>query len=202
MIPNTSIVFEASSTIQTNTGEWGIRIYRDVMHHHEQIALVKGNVLDTTPVLVRVHSECATGDVFGSLHCDCGEQLHSAMKKIDTVGSGVLLYMKQEGRGIGLANKIKAYELQRTKGLDTVEANEALGFVGDARTYDIVADMLRDIGLTDIILLTNNPKKTEGIESFGIHVVEQVSLEIPANGVDDEYLKTKKEKMGHIFLHI
>ncbi|HBB38464.1 MAG: 3,4-dihydroxy-2-butanone 4-phosphate synthase/GTP cyclohydrolase II [Candidatus Magasanikbacteria bacterium GW2011_GWD2_43_18] len=202
MILNTNIVLEASSTIQTSTGEWVIRVYRDVTHHHEQIALIKGNVLDTTPVLVRVHSECATGDVFGSLHCDCGEQLHAAMKKIDTAGSGVLLYMKQEGRGIGLANKIKAYELQRTKGLDTVEANEALGFVGDARTYDIVADMLRDIGLTDIILLTNNPKKAEGIESFGMHVVEQVSLEIPANGVDDEYLKTKKEKMGHIFLHI
>jgi len=196
------IDLEAESIIQTETGEWSIRIYRDLLHDSEQIAMIKGNITQTKdPVLVRVHSECATGDIFGSKQCDCGPQLHASMQRIETEGTGVLLYMKQEGRGIGLVNKIKAYELQRTQGLDTVEANQALGFPEDLREYGVGAQILKDLGLSDIRLMTNNPKKLAGISGYGIHVREQVPIEIPANGIDNNYLKTKKEKMGHL-LHV
>jgi 3,4-dihydroxy 2-butanone 4-phosphate synthase / GTP cyclohydrolase II len=194
---------EAESIIQTETGEWTIKIYRDLLHDSEQIALMKGDVVHAEdPVLVRVHSECATGDLFGSKQCDCGAQLHQAMRKIEKEGTGVVLYMKQEGRGIGLVNKIKAYELQRTKGLDTVEANKALGLPEDLREYGVGAQILKDLGLTEIRLMTNNPKKMGGISGYELNIVEQVPIEIPANGVDDQYLKTKKEKMGHTLENI
>ncbi|PIR76352.1 MAG: GTP cyclohydrolase II [Candidatus Magasanikbacteria bacterium CG10_big_fil_rev_8_21_14_0_10_42_10] len=197
------IVRVASSTIQTNTGLWAIHIYRDLTNVSEQIVLVKGDIDNVThPVLVRIHSECATGDIFGSQQCDCGEQLHVAMTAIEKEGTGVLFYLKQEGRGIGLVNKIKAYELQRTQGLDTVEANNALGFPDDLREYAIAADILRELNLHDIRLMTNNPKKIAEISAQGIHITEHVPIEMPGNGVDNAYLKTKKEKMGHLFSHI
>jgi 3,4-dihydroxy 2-butanone 4-phosphate synthase / GTP cyclohydrolase II len=191
------ISLEAKSTIQTTTGEWDIRIYRDELHDAEQVALVKGDVTVDLPVLVRVHSECFTGDVVGSQHCDCGEQLSCSMKKINEVGRGVVLYMKQEGRGIGLVNKIKAYKLQHDEGLDTSEANRALGFPEDLREYGIGAQILKDLGLHQIRLMTNNPKKLAGIEGYGLDIVEQVPIEVKPNGVNNGYLRTKRDKMGH-----
>jgi 3,4-dihydroxy 2-butanone 4-phosphate synthase/GTP cyclohydrolase II len=152
--------------------------------------------LGNEPVLVRVHSECLTGDVFGSLRCDCGRQLKTAMQFIDREKRGVILYMNQEGRGIGLADKIRAYNLQ-DKGLDTVEANEALGYKADMRDYGIGAQILADLGLKSIRLLTNNPRKIVGLEGYGLKVIERVSLEIEPNKVNYRYLKTKKEKLGH-----
>ncbi len=146
--------------------------------------------------LVRVHSECLTGDVFGSLRCDCGEQLHAAMAQIEKEGQGLVLYMRQEGRGIGLLNKLKAYQLQ-DQGLDTVEANEKLGFPADLRDYGIGAQILVDLGIKEIRLLTNNPKKIVGLEGYGLKVVERVPIEIPANSVNAQYLDAKRLKMGH-----
>jgi 3,4-dihydroxy 2-butanone 4-phosphate synthase/GTP cyclohydrolase II len=160
---------------------------------------VKGNVLDEEPVLVRVHSECLTGDVFGSLRCDCGEQLQDAMKLIAKEGRGVFLYMRQEGRGIGFVNKMRAYNLQ-DNGMDTVEANKALGFPADLRDYGIGAEILADLGIKKIRLLTNNPKKVSGIEGFGMEIVERVPIQVRSNVKNIRYLKTKKEKMGHILV--
>jgi 3,4-dihydroxy 2-butanone 4-phosphate synthase/GTP cyclohydrolase II len=152
-------------------------------------------------VLVRVHSECMTGEVFGSQRCDCGEQLDAALKMIDDEGCGVLLYMRQEGRGIGLKNKIKAYELQDEEGLDTVEANERLGFPADLRDYGVGAQILADLGVRRMRLITNNPGKRAGIEGYGLEIVERVALEIEPNEKNLDYLRTKKEKLGHI-LHL
>jgi 3,4-dihydroxy 2-butanone 4-phosphate synthase/GTP cyclohydrolase II len=159
--------------------------------------LVKGRVNDGAPVLVRVHSECLTGDVFGSLRCDCGEQLAEAMRRINLEGRGVFLYMRQEGRGIGFINKMKAYSLQ-DEGMDTVEANHALGFPADLRDYGTGAEILADLGIKKIRLLTNNPKKISGIEGFGLEIVERISIQMHSNSRNLKYLKTKKEKMGHI----
>lgn len=197
----TFIELAAQSEIKTQTGDWSFRVYNDLLKHTEHVALVKGEIKKDEPILVRVHSECMTGDLFSSLHCDCGAQLHKAMEMIEQEGKGVLLYMKQEGRGIGLVNKIKAYELQHKKKMDTVEANVALGFPEDLREYGVGAQILKDIGCGKIRLMTNNPKKMGGISGYGIDVVEQVPIEIPPNGIDNEYLKTKKTKMCHL-LHL
>ena len=161
------------------------------------VALVLGKVDGTVPELVRVQSECLTGDVFGSKRCDCNAQLHSAMAMIKENGSGILLYMRQEGRGIGLLNKMKAYSLQ-DKGMDTVEANEALGFPADLRDYGIGAQILVDLGVKQIRLLTNNPRKIIGLEGYGLAVVERVALKVAHSAVNAGYLKTKKEKLGHL----
>ena len=188
---------EAETILETQTGEWTMRVYSESIQNSEHIALIKGDIEPLNPTLVRVHSECLTGDAFGSLHCDCGCQLDVAMQQIAQLGSGVIVYMRQEGRGIGLTNKIRAYNLQE-QGLDTVEANEKLGFPMDLRTYGIGAQILKDCGVGHIRLLTNNPKKVVGLEGYGLHLTEQVPLHIePKSEKQKKYLRTKKEKMGH-----
>lgn len=177
-------------------GEWRLRLYRSLVDGREHAALLKGEV-DARPALVRVHSECFTGDVLGSLRCDCQDQLVAAMEMIQKEGRGVIVYMRQEGRGIGLSNKLKAYELQ-DKGLDTVEANEKLGFKPDLREYGTGAQILRDLGLVKLRLMTNNPRKIIGLEGHGLTVVERIPLSTPAHSYNAKYLKTKKEKLGHI----
>jgi 3,4-dihydroxy 2-butanone 4-phosphate synthase / GTP cyclohydrolase II len=178
-------------------GDFTVYSYTSVVSKENHLAFVKGKVDDGEPVLVRVHSECLTGDVFGSLRCDCGEQLADAMKRINAEGRGVFLYMRQEGRGIGLNNKLKAYSLQ-DQGMDTVEANHALGFPADLRDYCTGAEILADLGIKKLRLLTNNPKKISGIEGFGLEIVERVSIQMHHNSRNLKYLKTKKEKMGHM----
>jgi 3,4-dihydroxy 2-butanone 4-phosphate synthase/GTP cyclohydrolase II len=162
---------------------------------------VAGEIDPDKPTLVRVHSECLTGDAFGSLRCDCGEQLDAALRMIAAEGSGILLYMRQEGRGIGLKNKIKAYSLQDTEGLDTVEANHRLGFAADLRDYGVGTQILVDLGVRQLRMITNNPGKRAGIEGYGLRIVERVPLEIEPNANNLEYLRTKKEKLGHV-LHL
>ena len=182
----------------TGHGHFKLRMYRSRVTGLEHLALVKGNVSDGEPVLVRVHSECFTGDVLGSERCDCGPQLHAAMEMIEREGRGAVLYMRQEGRGIGLANKLHAYRKQE-EGMDTVEANVALGFPPDLRDYGEGAQMLVDLGIRRLRLLTNNPCKIAGLEGYGIEIVERVPIVIPANEHDKRYLATKRDKMGHIF---
>lgn len=180
----------------TKYGKFKAVSYVSKISKENHLALVKGDITDGKPVLVRVHSECLTGDVFGSLRCDCGEQLAYAMKMIAAAERGVFLYMRQEGRGIGLVNKLKAYSLQ-DGGMDTVEANQALGFEADLRDYGTGAEILSDLGVKKILLLTNNPKKVSGITGFGLEIVKRVPIEMQSNDSNKRYLKTKKEKMGH-----
>ncbi|MCK4352141.1 bifunctional 3,4-dihydroxy-2-butanone-4-phosphate synthase/GTP cyclohydrolase II [candidate division WOR-3 bacterium] len=187
----------ATTSLPTQYGVFALHLYESILTGYHHIALVKGKVKNRSNVLVRVHSQCLTGDVFGSLRCDCGEQLKKSLELIQKERCGVFLYMRQEGRGIGLARKMKAYELQ-DDGLDTVEANKALGFPPDLRDYGVGAQILVDLGLSTIKILTNNPKKIVGLKGYGLKVIERVPIEIPPNKINRKYLETKRTKLGHI----
>ena len=190
----------AEANVPTMFGDFYCIVYENDVDDYQHVAMIKGQIDPEKPTLVRVHSECLTGDIFGSMKCDCGPQLHQAMRMIEAEGSGVLLYIRQEGRGIGLVNKIKAYALQE-KGLDTVEANEALGFLPDLRNYGMGAQILLDLGVRKMRLITNNPVKMAGLGGYGLEVVERVSIEIEPNQHNESYLLCKQLKMGHA-LHI
>jgi 3,4-dihydroxy 2-butanone 4-phosphate synthase / GTP cyclohydrolase II len=189
---------EAEAIIPTPFGDWRIIAYRNDVDQHEHVAMVKGEVEGREGVMVRMHSECLTGDVFHSLRCDCGEQLDAAMEQIEREGRGVVVYLRQEGRGIGLIHKLRAYNLQDA-GMDTVEANEALGFRADLRDYGIGAQILLDLGLSSIRILTNNPKKIVGMDGYGLSVAEQLPLAVPPNPHNTGYLRTKRDRMGHLY---
>ena len=197
-----ALVEEVTSTVMpTHSGEFRSVAFKNLLDDQIHIALVKGEVKHDEPTLVRVHSQCLTGDVFGSYRCDCGEQLKKSMEMIEKEGTGVLLYLYQEGRGIGIVNKLKAYALQ-DEGQDTVQANESLGFKSDLRDYGIGAQILRKLGLGKIRIMTNNPRKIVGLEGYGLELVERVPIEVQAKKDNLKYLRTKQEKMGHIFKNI
>jgi 3,4-dihydroxy 2-butanone 4-phosphate synthase / GTP cyclohydrolase II len=186
----------ASAKLPTGFGDFRVHVFENLLDKQEHVALVKGDIGDGQDVLVRVHSQCLTGDVLHSVRCDCGAQRDAALQRIADEGRGVLLYLNQEGRGIGLGNKIRAYELQ-DEGFDTVEANERLGFKADQRDYGMGVQILRELGVRTMRLLSNNPRKLVGIEGYGLTVKEWLPLEIPASDSTRRYLKTKKEKLGH-----
>ena len=188
---------EATVDIPTQFGNFTFAGYSDKIEHKEYIAVMKGEIKNKENVTVRLHSECLTGDVFGSKRCDCQEQLHRALHELEESGEGLLIYLRQEGRGIGILNKLKAYKFQ-DEGYDTVEANHKLGFSDDLRDYAVAAQIIKDLGIKSIILKTNNPKKIEGLEKYGIKIAGRKEIEIAANDVDKNYLKVKKEKMGHL----
>ncbi len=192
-----SVAFVAASRLPTRHGTFMIHAFEDPETGKEHVALVMGNARDGLPVLLRVHSECLTGDGFGSLRCDCGPQLEAAMANVAAEGRGVILYLRQEGRGIGLLNKIRAYHLQ-DEGADTVEANEQLGFAPDLREYSMCEDMLAHLGITSVRLMTNNPRKVAALEAHGISVVERVPLMTGRNPHNEQYLDTKRGKLGHM----
>jgi 3,4-dihydroxy 2-butanone 4-phosphate synthase / GTP cyclohydrolase II len=185
--------------LPTKHGTFRLHLFRNMLDHKEHLALVKGEIDPDKPILVRVHSECLTGDLLGSLRCDCQDQLIKSLKIIEHEKNGIVLYMRQEGRGIGLANKLKAYKLQE-EGKDTVEANEALGFKADLRDYGIGAQILRSLGVRKMILLTNNPKKVVGLKGYGLEIVRRMPIEIQSNSINERYLKTKRDKLGHLLL--
>jgi 3,4-dihydroxy 2-butanone 4-phosphate synthase / GTP cyclohydrolase II len=191
----------AQASLPTRFGDFRIHAFESLIDHDHHVALVMGELEREQPILVRVHSQCLTGDIFGSTRCDCGEQLEDALERIRSEGRGVLLYLRQEGRGIGLGHKIMAYELQ-DQGKDTVEANEALGFKADQRDYGIGAQILVELGLRRIRLMTNNPRKFVGLEGYGLHVEEMVPIEMPASENNRRYLRTKKEKLGHLLRNV
>ena len=192
---------EAVSKLETAYGTFDIHVYSSLIDYKEHVALTLGDLEERSNTMVRVHSECMTGDIFHSKHCDCGDQLDKALKMIAENGHGVLLYMRQEGRGIGLANKIRAYDLQN-KGLDTVEANHKLGFKMDLRDYGIGAQILVDLGIKEMEIITNNPKKLIGLEGYGLKIVKRIPIEIQPNEINLKYLKTKKGKMGHLLKNL
>jgi 3,4-dihydroxy 2-butanone 4-phosphate synthase / GTP cyclohydrolase II len=192
-----SIQKVTESRLPTAIGEFRIAGYRSLISDEEFVVLYKGEFDENIPTLVRIHSQCLTGDVFGSIKCDCGPQLHRAMELIEREGRGAIVYQQQEGRGIGIINKIRAYALQ-DEGADTVEANEKLGFAVDARTYQQCAEILFDLGLCKVRVMSNNPDKLEALEKAGLQIVERVPIEIPAQKAAAHYLKTKKEKLGHL----
>ena len=183
----------------TKFGQFELVVYQDTIHHDTHLALVRGVLTEDKPVLVRVHSQCLTGDIFGSLRCDCGSQMERALERINEEGQGVLVYLRQEGRGIGLKNKLLAYGLQ-DEGLDTVEANQSLGFKPDLREYGIGAQILRDLGVRKLRLLTNNPRKLVGLDGYGLEITDREPIEIPANVNNRAYLETKRDKLGHLIL--
>jgi 3,4-dihydroxy 2-butanone 4-phosphate synthase/GTP cyclohydrolase II len=188
-----------STKLPTHYGDFILHLYESQIDTHHHLALVKGVIHPKEPVLVRVHSECLTGDVLGSLRCDCGDQLHLSLAAIQKEGKGLFVYMRQEGRGIGLSNKIMAYELQ-DRGLDTVDANKALGFPADLRDYGVGAQILRDLGVKKIRLLTNNPRKIVGLTGHGLEIVERIPIEVKPNHINAKYLQTKRDKLGHLIL--
>jgi 3,4-dihydroxy 2-butanone 4-phosphate synthase/GTP cyclohydrolase II len=201
---------KSSVRLPTEFGEFHLHVYQDLVNGDQHLALVKGEKIKPRDlggddleeaVLMRVHSECCTGDIFASLRCDCRAQLHKAMKMIEKEGDGLLLYLRQEGRGIGLEAKLKAYQLQ-DEGQDTVEANESLGFKDDERNYGIGSQIVRDLGIRKMKLMSNNPKKLKGLQNYGLEVIERVAIEIPHNPVNYHYLKTKKNKLGHLLDHL
>ncbi len=198
---------ELSLKLPTRFGEFDLIAYTSVVDPEPHLALCMGGVgvevggvvpVQDEPVLVRIHSQCLTGDIFESMLCDCGSQLHQAMRQVAEAGKGVVLYMRQEGRGIGLLSKLQAYKLQQEEGLDTVEANHRLGFGADLRHYGIGAQILLDLGVRQIRLLTNNPKKVVGVDGYGLRIVERVPIQIPPNQNNLRYLQTKKDKLGHL----
>ena len=187
-----------TTKLPTTYGDFLLHLYQDKFENKQHIALTHGNIQNEQPTLVRVHSECVTGDIFSSIRCDCGSQLNYAMKKIVEVGSGIIIYLKQEGRGIGLKHKIQAYKLQ-DEGLDTVEANEKLGFPPDMRDYGTGAQILKDLGITKLNIMTNNPKKLVGLEGHGLEIAERIKIKMPTAPENEKYLSTKAKKLGHLF---